>query len=335
MKFAIALLFGSQLFGAHFITFQAPACVGTFSIGLNSNGVVLGVCGGRGFIVTTISDGDTIRLGSFTRLPEGLIPTGINSQGAITGYYYTTCPPPITPPPGGCRQGFVRSRSGVVTKFSATSTAPGGYETIPAAINSGGQIVGVVESLAPQAFLRNADGSFAQLDALTSNAKGALATDINDLGEMTGAVIRFGNDFLNSFLRAANGTVTFTGPVGIADHAGISINNAGTVVGYANNPFLPPTPSQGYVQLRTGSIKLFPLPNHVDDPPFPKKAPVAARINKLGVAVIENVYYDGTPTMIDLGPCANVIATSINDSGWVTGNCIVPGQPTSGFLWRR
>lgn len=333
MKFAFALLLGSQLFGASFVIFQAPNCPGTAPTAINNDGVIVGTCSSdqgaidRGFIRG--------RSGRFTALP-GLVPAHINIRGAITGTYQGTCEIPLpNVPPIPCSQGFVRSSSGAVTKFSANKS--NGTGTFPSAINSAGRIVGVVTSgsVAAQGFLRNPDGTIVTpLEAISPPFyKGALPADINDSGEVVGAVIRPVTDILNSFLLAPDGTATLIGPLNIASSAALGINNTGTVVGYARMPSPFPFTFEGYIQARTGAVIVFPLPKPVNE--FGTRPPVGARINNSGVAVIQNVYYDGTATTIDLGPCTNVVAAALNDSGWVTGTCTVQGGKLAGFLWRK
>jgi hypothetical protein len=119
----------------------------------------------------------------------------------------------------------------------------------------------------------------------------------------------------------------------------VAINNVGTVLGYAIT-YVPDPPHfapQGFLQTATGFPKLFPLSFPL---PFPPYSSLPGSINNRGAGVIQDRYVtlDATGevvvTPINLGACVDVTAVAINDRGWVTGSCTVPGEPPSGFLWR-
>jgi hypothetical protein len=312
--FAFALLFGVQLFGAHFITFQVPDCPGTAPTAINNNGVVVGICSDQGFIRDAS--------GHFTRLP-GLFPAAINIHGVITGTG------------GGSFGGFVREPQGTITTLPPQAT-------IPIAINASGQIVGTaIEGASPpQAFLLEPDGTLTIF--IPQVHKGAVATGINEIGEITGAAFQGISDLAQGFIRSPNGVTTQIGPVNTEEVWGLDINRAGTVIGIANAQ-IPPLgvwQTQGFIQTATGAPVLFPMQS-VTPIVLPYRPYVNGGINAKGFAVIQNLYVyvrpDGTVsiTKIELGPCGDVSAQAINDIGWVTGSCTVPGHPPSGFLWRK
>jgi hypothetical protein len=315
--FAFALLAGAALApAASFITFQVPNCPGgTQATDINDRGVIVGTSGCGGFIRDPF--------GHFTLLPH-LFPNAINIHGAITGEQDLNID-----------QGFVRSPTGVVTTFSAD---PGHGATFPVAINALGQVVGTFYTGRRQAFLRQPDGTI----VFSSFPDESQATSISDLGDIVGAKIFSG--IPQSFLRSPSGMVTIVGPMipspSVPDDWATSINRTGTAwLGIANtfNLTTLKTESHGYIQTGpTATPRLFLLTYPVSNfPPFGQR--IGGGINASRAAAIQNLYIapNGSISQIDLGTCGDVSAQAINDSGWVTGSCTVPGQPSSGFLWRK
>jgi hypothetical protein len=84
---------------------------------------------------------------------DATIPTSINAQGAITGYYY-----------GGSAGAFVRSASGAMVTFNAPGAVGG---TQAASINNSGVIAGwfADSTGVNHGFVRSASGELTAFDA--------------------------------------------------------------------------------------------------------------------------------------------------------------------------
>jgi hypothetical protein len=108
---------------------------------------------------------------------EGIVPSGINDSGTLTGWYATTA-----------FHGFVRSSQGQITSFDP----PGKLMTQNISINRTGSVTGSysASSSVPGArasnhgFLRTGNGSILSFDPPGST--GTTPTSINDLGVVTG-----------------------------------------------------------------------------------------------------------------------------------------------------
>lgn len=221
---AAAALFAFQATAATFFTFQVPGCQGTQANAINDKGVVVGTCGGKGFIRD--------ERGRFTTFAVvGAIGTGataINNHGEVTGTYAVE-----VPDFGIVSQGFVRSPQGVVTTFSSSLTPGIGTSTFPTSINDSGQIVGTSASFRLTAFVRNPDGTITVAEPLLMGFKGSEATGINNVGEISGVAFRVG-DIGQAFIRDASGNFTIVGPINTFDTWAIAISDRGSVLGTAN-----------------------------------------------------------------------------------------------------
>ncbi|HVW83743.1 MAG TPA: hypothetical protein VHB50_03645 [Bryobacteraceae bacterium] len=147
-------------------------------------------------------------------------PRGINSAGAICGYYTTTLL--------GTQHAFVRNPAGVVTTFDA----PGAAMTSAFGINDAGQVVGFwspdINGNVEHAFLRDASGAMTTFDVPQRSITSAWG--INNAGQMVlNALEEPGpNDAL---FRTADGAYT---PIAISGVSGVyvyGLNNSGAVVG--------------------------------------------------------------------------------------------------------
>jgi hypothetical protein len=336
-KFAFALLFGTQLFAAHFLTFQVPDCPGAVATAINNNGVVTGACGlGNGFIRNA--------QGQFTwfNVDRGASPTAINNAGTITGFYAINGPVSLT-------RGFIRSADGAITTFGQEPMIlPDGLlvliSTFANGINADGDVVGSQNGgLFQTAFLFPAGGVFGLF------ANRAVAMAINEIGEIAGS------SFFRFLPEGSPQGVVFNGdgtilrvvePLDASASFVVGINRAGTVAGVfstSRNGLVPILEAkQGYIETATGETSVFPLPHPIilptGNPLFPiTKLQIGGGINAQGAMVIENVYRapDGTLTNIELGNCGNVQTYGVNDNGIVAGSCAFPGEPSRGFLWRK
>jgi hypothetical protein len=158
---------------------------------------------------------------------NGTFPFGINAAGQITGVYYdSVC----------SAHGFLRGPNGALTVVDI----PGFNQTVPLAINDGGQIAGHGSDAATGAahgFVRKRDGSFTTFDL--PNVRDFENMDINPAG----VVVGFWLDrslVWHSFRRAADGTVTSIDVPGAGTGMfqgtfASGINPAGVIVGKYND----------------------------------------------------------------------------------------------------
>lgn len=154
-------------------------------------------------------------------LPRGLVPTGINARGDITGYsspWYLA----VT--------GFVRDRNGEITTFDIPEANTPGPHAWAASINNRGDVVGWfrvcgenTQNCRSRSFVRKRDGSIAVFDA-TAGASSTMAASINERGDIVG---QFSDDTgTHQFLRDKKGNITvFEGATMVG------INNRGDVTG--------------------------------------------------------------------------------------------------------
>jgi hypothetical protein len=328
--FASALLFGSQLFGAHFITFQVPDCPGAGASAINNQGVVTGACGpGNGFIRDAHG-----HFTVFSAPGAVIIPTAINYSGTVTGIYSSNEPPP-PPPPYVASKGFIRSADGAITVFNI----PFSIEfASPNGINARGDIVGGYVGVVPAGFFRAADG------AITAFCQRCTATAINEIGEIAGSSFTAFDTPHAVVLDSDGNIIRSAQPIGAYMSFGAGINRSGTVFGVFGVVAGMNIADQGFIQTAAGVTSVFPLPNPINFTEVSFGQPVSlvtgGGINDQGAVAVQSIYRapDGTLTNIELGECANVFARGINDSGLVTGSCTVPGPngPIAfGFLWRK
>ncbi len=148
-----------------------------------------------------------------TTVPPALItqPAGTNARGQVVGYTL-----------GGAPHGFIRDAQGAFTLFDA----PGAYQTFPAGINAGGEVVLTAFSLS-MSFVGSFLFSGNTFTPLTvPGAAATFVTGINNQGEIVG----YYNDLTfktHGFVRGTGGTVTtidfpgarFTVATGISERA--------------------------------------------------------------------------------------------------------------------
>ena len=131
MSFAFHGFF--RAFDGRLTVFDIPGSAGTFPVGINSRGDVVGnyinpSSGSHGFMRSR--DGgltlfDPPGVGAF-----GCFPVGINSAGTITGTYFDS---------DYNEYGFLRYRNGTYISFAITDPADG---TSPTAIDESGRVTG-------------------------------------------------------------------------------------------------------------------------------------------------------------------------------------------------
>jgi hypothetical protein len=181
---------------------------------------------------------------TFDAGPNGTIPTGINPEGAITGWFYD---------PGGVLHGFVRAADGTVTAFDAGPAGPAGTGTAPIGINPAKVTTGAYLDAVGgfHGFVRNADGTITVFDAGPHVTN---PTGINPRGEITGSYVDA--SFMgHGFVRSADGTIT-TFDAGLSATFPTGINPRGEITGYAFD--MPTGSSHGFVRAADGTITTFP-----------------------------------------------------------------------------
>jgi len=260
---------------------------------------------------------------------HGTQPRGINSAGAITGWYTDA---------NSRRHGFLRAPDGTFATFDVVSPSSPGIGTEPSSINSDGVVTGdAADGITPEVgFVRMPDGRLTTFAVPgPSGAFGTAGLSINNAGEIAGIYFD-SSDVNHSFVRAANGTITAFDPPGTDPSGGSaadSINAKGMVVGSyrdANFAF------HGYIRFPDGTFTT------VDFPGVPGSIDVVD-INSAGTSTgtFSNNPHgfvrspDGTITTFDVqgagtGGCGTA-PSSLNDRGTITGsfldssNCAIHG----------
>jgi len=181
---------------------------------INGDGAVVGLYGDASFHGFVRSPHGTVTTfdaaGAGNQDNQGTVPTAINANGAIAGYFIDDA---------NAWHGFFRRRNGTITPFDVAGN------TLPRGINKDGTVVGQYYTNTHHGFLRTSSGQI-----LTIDPSGSVDTDltgINDQGEI-------GGDFSDGktrhgFVRAADGTFkdfTVSGSTWVS-----GINNSGGVTG--------------------------------------------------------------------------------------------------------
>ena len=241
-----------------------------------------------------------LRNGAVTELP--VLPGGMNSQtnwisgsGLIAGFSENGVIDPLT--------GLPEARAVLWTKDGQVNdlgTLPGGNESLAAAVNSRGQVVGFSNNDVPDPFslmgLVTQSRAFlwqngVMQDLGTLGGTDGVAFDINEQGQIAGFSYTNSDATLNPFLWQ-NGTMTDIGSLGGTFGSPNWLNSRGQVVGFSN---------------------------------------------LAGDATHHGFLWD-QGTLTDVGTLGgdNSEADWISDSGLVVGAADVPGSLTHhGFLWRH
>lgn len=192
--------------------FDPPNSIGSDAFCMNDSGDIAGglldVNGAHGFMRGADGTFSVIDPTGTASDVKVVIPTQINSVGAVAGYYTDT---------NTVRHGFLRGPSGAVEILDAPGAATmtdGGTEVTD--MNSGGVMVGglaigVVNGVATtRSFMLAADGSYTEFDppqAVSSYAEG-----INDNGVIAGEY-RDAKLVRHGYIRQADGSfITFDAP---------------------------------------------------------------------------------------------------------------------------
>jgi hypothetical protein len=216
-------------FYAHIVrwrSFDVPAAVnGTQPASINDLGEITGVYfdsngNGHGFlrkargeIVTFDAPnvGYGTQAGLFLVYGLGTIPTGINNEGDIVGYYTDS---------NGAYHGFVRSARGKFRSIDDPSSSSSPSATIAQAINDWGIVVGFWfdSNFNYHGFVHQVDGSFTTVDPPGDVV--AQCYHINDLGEVAGDWADATFTSHGMLLHSDGKLVTFDAPNGANDTFG-------------------------------------------------------------------------------------------------------------------
>lgn len=182
----------------------------------------------------------------------GTIPTGINNEGDIVGYYTDA---------NGAYHGFVRSARGKFRIIDDPSSTSAPSATIAQAINDWGTVVGYWfdANFNSHGFVRQVDGSFVTVDP--PGDVFSQAYHINDLGEMAGDWVDAATFTYHGMLLHSDGKlVTFDAPNavnGTFGGLGQALNLEGSFAGtYADAN----SGAHGYVRYANGKFAEFTAP---------------------------------------------------------------------------
>jgi hypothetical protein len=231
---------------------------GTFAIGLDSNGDVVGyfidgnnnihgfIRDSGGAITTVDAPGANAGQGLGTEV------TGINSSGEAAGFYSDS---------QQILHSFIRTSGGMLTEFDPPSAT--GSDAF--CINDGGGVAGgVLDVNGSHGFVRAADGSFTIFDP-TGNASQVSAVfpiQINASGAIAGTYSD--TNFVNhGFFRDANGTETVFDATGAGTAFGegtqaYDVNSSGVIVGGVTTGFVGGVAtSHSYIRNSDGTFTVF------------------------------------------------------------------------------
>ena len=267
---------------------------GTFGIGLNSNGDVVGyfidsnhlihgfirISSGAITIVDAPGAGATQNLGTEV--------SGINSSGEAVGFFAD---------PQGVLHSYIRSPGGTLTEFDPpNSIGSDGF-----CINDGGVVAGgLLDVNGAHGFVRAADGTFSIIDPTgnASQVRAVIPNQINASGAVAGNFFD-ANTVNHGFFRDANGMVTVFDATGAGAASGegtqaYDMNSSGVIVGGVTTGFVGGVAtSHSYTRNTDGTFVVF-------DPP-------------------------------EAGPDGS-LADGINDSGTILGNYIDANLVRHGYL---
>ena len=210
--------------------------------------------------------------GAGTSAGQGTTPNGIDSRGAVVGWYADS---------GNVNHGFLRAPDGKFTTFDAPGAGTGAYQgTVAFAINPAGAITGTYfdANCLYHGFLRAPDGKFTTFDAPGGGTVGGVcstmtfwlvmegtsAQNINAAGTITG-IYTDASGVGHIFLRAPDGTfTTFDAPgAGTGDVQGTwtptfyGLNPAGAITGWYVDDS---NALHGYLRTAKGAVATFDVP---------------------------------------------------------------------------
>jgi hypothetical protein len=345
---------------ASYLSFEVPGALGTFPMSINNSMAVTGYYlvspkVARAFLrdaggaITTFS----VRDGVWTE------PESINAAGDITGFYEVT---------SGAPHGFERYADGRIITFDPPCETIGPCDlSIPVSINAFGEIAGNYPYLAADAaagFTRSPADVFSTIRFSLGADYATIVTGLNSNGTTVGYCYScYTDNGSNSFLLDPDGfsvqfSVPFDEEIGSEITKAEDINADGMIAGwYFVCPRECATQSTGgFVRSRQGVFTLFNPPGTIEAPPSAglfqgnpgDPVPSAGRslfINQEGSiggsyadsagaqhGFVRNPY--GTITSFDPPRGRQTTATSINDSGIITGSFYYAwdSQTAHGFL---
>jgi len=154
-------------------------------------------------------------------IPQGLVATGINARGDISGHtssHFVT------------ENGLVRGRNGDITIFDvANGPGPRAHSV---SVKNGGDVAGYyydTQLRAIRGFVRGHGGNITIFDGIP-NPSYTTSASINDLGDVTGDCGDAAGP--HNFLRDHQGNVTVFDVPNAFVARSISINNRGDIAGY-------------------------------------------------------------------------------------------------------
>jgi hypothetical protein len=252
----------------------------------------------------------------FGTIAKHTVPTSINEQGEIAGYY--------TEGAGDTPHGFVRAaEGGTITSFDV----PGSFHgTFAFSINAAGAITGYFNTpplpplgIRPSGFVRNPEGNFTTFDPPGSIS--TMPQSINARGAITG-YYNESNLLIHGFVRESNGTITSFDPPESISTMAVGINANGTITGYFQVANMR---VHGFIRHPKGTIVRF-------DPPE-STGTIVAGINNAGTIT---GYYtvasgrtfgfvrDTHGRFTSFDPGFSTFPTSINNDGAITGYTTEP-----------
>jgi hypothetical protein len=287
---------------------------------------------------------------------NGTVPTSINTEGVIAGYYIS---------PTNVLYGFLRAPDGKFTSFEApgADTTPQSFNgTVANGINDLGEVTGYYfdASGVQHGFLRSVTGKFTSFD-IPGSAGSANPIAINLEGAVVGYYFDANSQF-HAFLRKPNGSiVSFDGPggclsgtsAGCFGAAAFNINVFGTVAAaYADNSgnFV----NVGLIRSPAGALTTYEAPGAGTGPSQGTGCP-GCTIGLNASGAIAGIYTDtnnvfhgflrspkgdftafdapnaGTASSQGTG-CPSDCAVSLNDFGEITGNYIDGSFNFHGFF---
>jgi hypothetical protein len=296
------------------LTFDAlgagtAAYQGTFAYGINTQGLIAGfyldakyvyhgfIRSPLGILTSFEAPGAGDAAGSY----QGTYALGINSQGAITGFYRDA---------NYVSHGFLRNSDGTFATFEAPGSGEKAYQgTFAYSINSEGEIAGFYLDVNDlyHGFLRSSGGVFTTFDApragnVLHSDQGTLPglySALNTSGAIAGFLLDAKNVY-HGFLRSSNSVFTTFEAPGANTSANsyrgtvpASINDSGVVTGYYIDAS---GVRHGFLRSPNGTFTVFDAP--------------------------------GAGTRSGQG----TLPTSINDLGAITGYCISPSGVYNGFV---
>jgi hypothetical protein len=187
--------------------------------------------------------------------PSEITPAGINSAGAITGFYVDA---------SSVQHGFVRAPSGQITEFDP----PGSIFTTPNAIDDTGEITGFYfdVNFVGHGFLRALNGTIMSFDApgadqTPGSGNGTFGVSLTPNGGIEGVYVD-ANGVLHGFVRSSQGTFSTYDAPGAGTGAGQGTlpesNNAlGAITGNSiDGNFV----NHGFLRAPGGTITTFDVP---------------------------------------------------------------------------